>query len=433
MSYRAIITKLENIREHSNADKLNIVTVFGNQVVIGKDMNEGDKVIYFPTDGQLSEEYCRENNLFRHSHLNKDQSKVGFVEDNRRVKTLRLRGEPSDGLIMPITSLNYLGKIKLSDGDAFTKVNESEVCKKYISNKIRQYSQGKGGNKNNKKKKSYPFFKQHIYTSQLAYNLKILPKNVLCVITEKLHGTSGRITRTKEQFELTGIKKWLSKIFKFFDSKWEVVSGSRRVILDRFNDEKNLGYYETNEFRKYYHDLLKDHLQKGETIYFEIIGWVSPDKTIMDKCKNSKLNDKAFVDKYGDETIFSYGCKLGHSEMYVYRITKTDEDGNVFDLPWEAVKYRCIELGIKHVPELKKFINNKSPNKLLEMANKYADGESTLDSSHIREGVVFRFETGRSFCAYKHKSFEFKVLENIIKSDESYFDIEEAEDLKSEE
>ena len=35
MSYKAIVTKLTNVRPHSNADKVQLATCHGNQVVIG--------------------------------------------------------------------------------------------------------------------------------------------------------------------------------------------------------------------------------------------------------------------------------------------------------------------------------------------------------------------------------------------------------------
>ena len=42
--YQAIITKIENIRLHPNADRLNLTTIFGDQVVIGKDIEENQDI-----------------------------------------------------------------------------------------------------------------------------------------------------------------------------------------------------------------------------------------------------------------------------------------------------------------------------------------------------------------------------------------------------
>jgi len=42
MSYTAIITPLRRIRPHSNADRLQLATVTGEQVVVGLDAKEGE-------------------------------------------------------------------------------------------------------------------------------------------------------------------------------------------------------------------------------------------------------------------------------------------------------------------------------------------------------------------------------------------------------
>jgi hypothetical protein len=53
-------------------------------------------------------------------------------------------------------------------------------------------------------------------------------------------------------------------------------------------------------------------------------------------------------------------------------------------------------------------------------------GPSVLDPSHIKEGVCVRIEGGLNNKTYKFKSFEFKVLEGIIK-DSGVVDAEEAQ------
>lgn len=220
----------------------------------------------------------------------------------------------------------------------------------------------------------------------------------------------------------------LLKIFAFIKyTKWQYVTGTRRVILDDFEDEKKLGFYGTNEFRKQWHDKFVNNLKKGETVYYEIVGYVNETTTIMPVCDNKKLNDKEFVKKYGDTTTFKYGCLSGQSDIYVYRITMTNEDGMSIEYSWDMMLERCKELGLKTVILIcEKFIYDKQD--LMGLAEKYCIGESTIDPSHIREGVVFRFDKGNKFEAYKHKSFEFKVLEGIIK-DLGVADMEEAQEI----
>jgi hypothetical protein len=93
MSYKAIVTSLKNVRPHSNADRVQLATCHGNQVVIGLTSTEGELGIYFPSDGQLSPEFCKANNLYRDSDLNSDHEKTGMFDTNRRVRAQKFRGE----------------------------------------------------------------------------------------------------------------------------------------------------------------------------------------------------------------------------------------------------------------------------------------------------------------------------------------------------
>ena len=61
--YCAYITTLKGLRKHSNADRLQCVEVFGQNVIVDLSYQEGQKVIFFPSDGQLSLEYATDNTL----------------------------------------------------------------------------------------------------------------------------------------------------------------------------------------------------------------------------------------------------------------------------------------------------------------------------------------------------------------------------------
>ena len=63
--YEAYITTLKEIRKHTNADRLQVTTVFGNNVIVDLSYYEGQRVIYFPVDGQLGKEFAEDNNLVR--------------------------------------------------------------------------------------------------------------------------------------------------------------------------------------------------------------------------------------------------------------------------------------------------------------------------------------------------------------------------------
>ena len=200
-------------------------------------------------------------------------------------------------------------------------------------------------------------------------------------------------------------------------------------------------------------------LLKGETVYYEVVGFTTSGSPIMGDCDNKKLNDKEFVKQYGPKTTFSYGCdpdiipaviddvsgetlwkNLPQSDIYVYRMTMTNEDGDVVEYTPDFMRYRCEQMSVKTVPVMWKGIipeypatvgdDNISPGEWIKkVAEKYYDGPDPIGKTHVREGVVVRIINRPKFTAYKHKNFEFKCLEGLVKSNAEAPDIEEAEEV----
>lgn len=167
MNNCATIIKINSIKSHSNADKLQIVNLFGTQVITGMDAKEGDLMIYFDSNLKLSEEYCKENNLYRAPELNKDNKEIGYFEENGRVKAIKLRGEFSDGVLMPISSLDFIttdkGKYPTSfeQGFEFNDFLGVKICEKYIP-KLSKIPGQPGQKKNSGRRAvSSPMFVEH--------------------------------------------------------------------------------------------------------------------------------------------------------------------------------------------------------------------------------------------------------------------------------
>lgn len=434
--YCGYITTIKALRKHSNADRLQCTLVYGNNVIVDLSYKEGMRVIYFPVDGQLSEEFANDNNLVRKKDENGNNIGGYLDPDKRNITALKLRGEKSDGLVMPIEVLSkYTDVSKLRDGDRITELGGHEICKKYIPH--RQCRQSGGGNNKTKNKKelreqvSYPFFAEHIDTAQLAYNQNAFKPGDTIYLTQKLHGTSFRVSNA---VELTRKKRphWMKKLFHIDDKltkKYNIVSGTRRMTLRSYDG----GFYGSNEFRKKYNDMFIGKLPKGMTVYGEIVGWVNESTPIMPRCNNSKVKDKEFSKQYGKETVFSYGCKPGENDCYIYRITMCNDDGIIVELPTEETMLWCERLGVKYVPLLDKFLYTTWEN-LNKRCEPYLDvPEPLANGTHVTEGVVVRIDNRTTFTAYKTKSWAFKVLEGIIKDSAEAPDMEEAEELTMEE
>lgn len=404
--------------------------VFGNNVIVDLSYYDGQKCIFFPTDGQLGEKYAIDNNLVRIKDAEGNNIGGYLDPDKRNIRAMKLRGEKSEGLLMPIETLApYTDVSQLQVGDKINVLNGQVICQKYIPRKKNITGTSHNISKKSKQHKSvqYPLFKEHVDTEQLMYNKGAFKEGDTIYLTRKLHGTSFRIGNTL-QTQTKKRKLFLRKIFHLQDKEiktFKVISGTRRTILDTFEG----GYYDSNQFRKPYQDFLANKLPKGMTVYGEIVGWMNETTPIMGKCSNLKVQDTAFRKKYGDETVFAYGCKPGENTAYIYRITMQNEDGDTIELPTEEVITWCEKLGIPYVPLLEKFLYT-TWNDLLARVNQYLDLPEPLShNTHISEGVVVRIDNRSKFTAYKQKGFYFKVLEGIISDNALYPNIEEMEEL----
>lgn len=455
--YQAYITTIKNLRPHPNADRLDLGECFGNTVCIGHgDFAEGDLVVYFPVDGQLSEEFCAQHNLVRRKD-DAGNNIGGYLDPAKRnVKAISLRGEKSDGLVMPLKSLEYTGVDirSLEVGFCFTAVNGKEICCKYIPRRPNCAAAG-GANRTRKKKvPTAPLFAEHADTEQLAYNLSAFRPGDEIEITLKMHGTSQR---TGYLPVLQGYRRSiLDRLFRregepIYD--YGYVSGTRRTVLEDFDG----GYYGSNEFREIHSKQFEGKLWKGETVYYEVVGFTTSGAPIMGDGSNEKLG-KDFVKQYGKTTTFSYGCdphpssfamtqstvelcghdipcvhaeaktELPQSDCYVYRMTMTNPDGQVVEYTPDFMRYRCEQMGVKTVPVFCKCIipdepsyqhngvelaNGDAGEYIKNMAELYYDGPDPVGKTHVREGVVVRIVNRPKFTAFKHKNFAFKVLSGI--------------------
>lgn len=429
--YNVYITKVKNIRPAENADRLNLCEVFGNTTVVDKTVNEQELYVYLPTDGQISVEYGEANNLFRKKDA-AGNSVGGFIDhDKRNIRAIRLRGNRSDGLVMPLSSLASFGDTaSLKEGDIVTVFNGHEIARKYIP-KTKGNHVAATGNKTRKKKvKALPFFVEHIDTPQLRFCMEKFKTGDIICLTEKIHGTS---TRHAQALEISEKQNWFQKLLhlKGKESReWKYVVGTRRTVLE---NEKG-GFYGTNQFRMDWAGRIHGKLNQGEIVFGEIAGFFAPNSPIMSRGDNKKTQDKEFIRKFGSTTTFSYGCneEEGQSRFFIYRMTYTSPDGYVIEYPWDLVKLRAEQMGFETVPELDRFIYTTEED-FIDRINKWMDIPSTIDATHIIEGVVVRALNAPTFTVAKEKSYNFKVIEGIIKDAAEAPDIEEAEEVTFEE
>lgn len=313
-----------------NLDNVQGVTIFGYEVLVGKDTASG-LGIFFPAETQLSDEYLYENSLYRHGNLNKIPDAKGYFEDNRRVRAIKFKGNSSNGIFMPLSSLSYTG-IDINDlkeGDNFDKLNGKEICKKFTVARKEQKGQSEVDRGFVRADKLY--MPEHIDTENFYRNADRLDKKSIAIVTQKLHGTSVRIANTMVNRKPSFVER-IASFFGATIAKTEYANlyGSRKVIKDANNPNQN-HYYDsdiwTTEGKK-----LDGILPENYILYGELLGWTPEGKEI--------------------QRDYTYSIPKGNVELYVYRIAIVNPRGLITDLSWQQVKEFCYKNGLKYTPEL---------------------------------------------------------------------------------
>lgn len=332
-NYAATVVSIKAINQLENCDNVVGTPIFGFQAIVGKETKVGDLGIVFPAESQLSEQFAHNNNLYRHASFNKDDSKAGYLEDNRRVKAMKFRGHRSDCLFMPLESLAWAGvEIEdLKEGDTFDSLNGKEICRKYVIK-----TRGKTGRGNQQQTKKIErvdkkLFPEHIDTDNFWKNVHLYDGDKNIVVTQKLHGTSLRASLALVSRKLNRRERLAQKLgVKVQIQEYDYVYGSRKVVKDANNPDQN--HFYGQDLWGHYGAQLNSVLPENFIIYGELIGWTLDNEPIQ---KN-----------------YTYRIPQGTADLYVYRIAQVNPQGRITDLTWDQVKEFSNQSGLKHVPEL---------------------------------------------------------------------------------
>ncbi len=406
MSYAAIVCRLQNVRKHPNADRLQLANVCGEQVIVGLDNKEGDLGLYFPTDGQLSLEFAAAHDLIQ--RVDADGKRAGgFFSKNRHVRSQNFRGMRGYGFWMPVSCLEFTGGDVPNEGDEISVWNGVPICNKYITPATLKAA---GGLSRGMARKNNVNFPEHIETRHFAKSEKLFTRDSVVYVTEKLHGTSQRVGYVLEDVEQP--RTLLDRLLRRTRVKqeWKHLIGTRRVVLKDHNEP---GFYGSNEFRYNCVANWISRLKQGEVVYGEVVGYTESGKPIMAPHSTADVPEYARV--FGNVITYHYGCPENTCKFYAYRITQ-----HGVELSWDQVRRRCAELGVAHVPEVERFIVWDATH------STDVDEVSALTPEHPTEGVVYRIENTSGVEWVKEKTYEFGVMEGYLKSKDTYVDTEEA-------
>lgn len=415
----AIVAVLKNIQPIENADNIVKADVTLNnikltQVVVGKDTIENTKVIYF------------DSNLVLNDNILSVYPKLAeYLSSNKRVKIVKLRGEISNGLAVEVKDFYVFfknekeAKDTLIEGFSFTEINGKEICKKY-------FPPVKGPSNTTKTKPKDRIkivdgqFNYHVDTNNLVKNIHMIePHNVISIST-KLHGSSFICSNSLIKRNLNIAEKILKKIgLKIVESEYKEIAASRNSIRSAVIPKGT--QYKKNLWTQILDKYFLGKLYQGEHIYGEVYGYTDSGSPIQ---KSGKF-------------IWNYGCKEGENKIAVYRINKVAPDGSTIEYSWEAMKERCVQLGVSMVEELfygrvcdlvpfmgdidiwrKEFIDF--------LTKTYLDKPAIdcIGKGIHQEGIVIKIE-GMGIKVYKHKDETFLIQSRSGEEKGEIIDIED--------
>lgn len=158
------VALVDKVREHPNADRLDIVEVLGWQCVVQKGTySQGDVVVYFPPDTLIPQDCAEQFGVLQY---------LGGKEHDR-VRQIRLRGEPSFGLVVP--SERSIGEVGFN------------VAEDYGATKYEPPIRPGCGDAET----DHPFFTAYGRVENMRNYPQVL-ENEVVVVSEKLHGTNAR-------------------------------------------------------------------------------------------------------------------------------------------------------------------------------------------------------------------------------------------------
>ena len=403
-NYLAKIVAINKLVPIQGADKIQSTIIDYNNIIVGKDTNLGDVVVYFPVECQINSELLSYLNLYSNSDLNKDTTQKGFFGTQGRVKCVSmLKGTvKSEGFCIPLLSLKEFIVDKFGNfpadknvlGISFDYYNDFQICKKYELDSFQDVKTKKEKSTNKLKfilvDKQFKF---HGDTSHLKQNIFKFNLDDIVVITNKVHGTSFigahvKINKNLTWFQKIGIKVGLNRDTTEWGYVWS--SGKPKNNLPKGVSSKtnkwatNTKYYTYDVWQANW-SKISNIIPKGYSIYGEIIG-------------------------QNIQGPYTYGI-IGN-KLLVYKITVTNEDGVTHTLDWNSVKDFCKKYKLEHVQELYVGPLNK-------FGSTYDDVIENLSKQYLEkdtvcgnpdEGITIQSYANKEW--YKLKSFRFLKKES---------------------
>lgn len=304
---RVVVMEIGRIEVHPNADRLEIAHITGWSVVVQKGMfKAGQAAVYFPIDSVLPPDL--EAELF---------PPTGKIKLSKsRIKTIKLRGAISQGMLVPLTDQSLISRCSLLNiGDDLTDalgVTHYEPT-----------APTGGMSTRGTERKKHKYFPEYTKIAHWKNYPDLFTEGEMVVVTEKIHGTNFRAGWVPMVADT-----WWKKVKNWFGylPEWEFVFGSHRVNM--VAKPKHQGFYKTNVYQETVEKYdLEAKIPKGHIIYGEIYG-------------------------DGIQKGYHYGCADGERNLRIFDVLAIIGWGPIVQnfLSWDAVDWFAKEIGVETVP-----------------------------------------------------------------------------------
>lgn len=402
--FKVPLTKILDIQNHPNADRLSIATVYGFQIVIPKDRYlVQDTVLLCPIDSVLPvdlEEFL----------IPKD-AKIKLTKG--RIKQIRIRNFPSQGMVISIDDLMKFTGISVlppveTDMASVLKINKYEPP-------APSYQGSKSGLQTRGPK---PLENQAFHKFNGLESVKWYPNTFQegeeVVLQEKIHGSSIRAAILPTVIASFNDVKIVLKTIKQSNQKLATVRTALNMVKKIIKGKLGLlppfeNCYGSNNveltnrvgFDGFY----------GSDIYGAVLSKINAFNKI-------QPNEIIYGELYGSniQKNYDYGLKDSHG-FILFDVKRLDVGGHYSWLSPDQVEQYAKERGFDFVPILYKGPYNK------ELTYSLTKGDSVLcPAQKVREGLVIKSKDNYNDPSMPSKKRALKwVSEVYLDKDQSDF------------
>jgi RNA ligase (TIGR02306 family) len=350
-TFKCEVVEVKDIKPLPGKDRIELIYVLGWQVIHTKGiLNVGDKVVYVPVDSLIPEKLAEKLGI------------TGYLKKGERLKSIKLGGYLSQGLLLQARPKDKLGDDVASDF-GITKWEPPAPGFMQITRKSGPWNVN-------------PDFHKYTDIENINNYTSIFEEDEEVVIREKIHGTNGRYAKLeytpKTLWEK--VKNWYRlKIQK--GEKEILYVGSRGTQITNGNPKTKKSYYQAQGMDKNVYEVIAERYQLDRIL--------PPNYALYGEIYGEGIQDLTYG-IHGFDAVF-FDLKI---------------DGEY--VPDYVMEQFCLTNGLHVAPLL-----YRGPYSL-DVVKQHTGGKSILAPDQIREGCVVK-SVNESF----HPQAGRKILKSI--------------------